>query len=174
MFALAALAATALLSSNAMAVDEANWYGGLTVGSTQFKGNAGSQRKTSYGVQLGYSFNPNVAAELQVQRLGKWSNADGSIKANAVSGSVLGKAPVNDVVSLFARLGLSRNSVKVSGDEASFSAHKTQVLYGLGADFRIDPHMSLRAEYVNLGNNNVDRGIDIKIQQFNVSLNYLF
>jgi hypothetical protein len=44
----------------------------------------------------------------------------------------------------------------------------------VGADFRIDPHMSLRAEYVNLGNNNVDRGIDIKIQQFNVSLNYLF
>lgn len=72
---------------------------------------------------------------------------------------------------------MGRNTLKVSEGNLSASEHKTKALFGICGDYRVAPNLSLRAEYVNLGNNKIGDGIDsitITIQQFNIGLNYAF
>ena len=175
-----ALAALAVLSSTAMAASAADgtgFYGGVVIGSTQFKDEGGSENKTSFGAQLGYNFNANFAVEVQAQRLGKWSEDGFSLTANSANVSALGKLPVADNISVFVRAGYSRNTLKATEGNASGSIHKNKALVGVGADFKVASNISLRTEYVNFGKTTIGEGSDsvsIKMQQVNVGVNHAF
>lgn len=171
-----ALAALALISTASFAADKA-WYVGGDISSTQFKIEGDKDRETGFGLTVGYALNENVAFELQARRMGKWKQDGISLTANSLSASVLGIAPVSKEISLFARLGMSRNSLDFSQGNVSVSVHKNKALIGFGADYAIDKNLGLRAEFVNLGSNKIGSGSDsvsIKIQQFNFGLNYAF
>ncbi|MEH0164924.1 outer membrane beta-barrel protein [Paucibacter sp. JuS9] len=171
-----ALAALAFIAAHASAADK-TWYIGGDISSSQFKAEGEKERKTGFGATLGYSLNENVAFELQARRMGKWKEDGVSITANAIHASVLGIAPITKEFSLFGRLGMSRNSLDLSQGNATYSLHKSKALFGFGGDYAFDKNLSLRAEYVNLGSNKIGTGTDsvnVKIQQFNVGLNYAF
>ena len=173
------LAVLAAMSTASMAatMDNTNWYAGLVVGSTKFKALDGSENKTNFGANLGYALNENVAFELQAQRLGSWSDSDGSLKVSTVNLSVLAGAPISDGIKLFARFGYARNTLKASLDGYSATDHANKAIVGVGADFKVASNVSLRTEYSYLGSNTVGSGansIDVKISQFNVGVNFAF
>ncbi len=167
------LAALAMLTSATMAADK-TWYAGLDVGSTKFKLDGDSENKTSYGATLGYQVNKNLAFEVQGHRLGKWDEDGVGLTVNSASVSGLLMQPVADTTSLYLRLGATRNTLHATANGMSASINKTKVAFGLGADFSVASSLSLRTEYVNLGKNDIGDGVSIKIQQFNVGLNYAF
>ncbi|PND37342.1 hypothetical protein C1O66_07230 [Paucibacter aquatile] len=171
-----ALAALAFAATTACAADN-SWYVGGDVGSTKFKGNGESDTKTGFGATVGYQLNTNVAFEASVRRLGSAKDSGVKLSVNAIQLSALGIAPINNEFSLFARLGVSRNSLDFTVNSAEVSFHKTKAFFGLGAAYQIDKALSLRAEYANLGNNKVDVAgvpLESKIHQFNLGLNYAF
>lgn len=172
-----ALAALAFIAAHASAADK-TWYVGGDIGHSQFKAEGEKDSKTGFGATLGYSLNENVAFELQARRMGKWKEDGVSLSANALQASVLGIAPLTKEFSLYGRLGMGRNSLDLSQGNASFSLHKTKALFGFGGDYAIDKNLSVRAEYVNLGSNKIAttgaNSVTVKIQQFNVGLNYGF
>jgi len=171
-----ALAALALISTGAFAADK-TWYVGGDVSSSQFKIEGEKERKTGFGLLLGYTLNENVAFEVQARRMGKWKDGSASLTANSLSASVLGIAPISKEVSLFARVGLGRNTLDYTEGNLSISVHENKALIGFGVDYAFDKNLSLRGEYVNLGNNKIGSGsnqLGIKIDQFNIGLNYAF
>ena len=171
-----ALTALALISTASLAADKA-WYVGGDISSTQFKVEGEKERKTGFGLTVGCALNQNVAFELQARRMGKWKEDGVSLTANSLSASVLGIVPVSTEISLFARVGLSRNSLDLSEGNLTASVHKNKALIGFGADYAIDKNLGLRAEFVNLGSNKIGSGSDsvnVKMQQFNFGLNYAF
>lgn len=168
--------ALALLGGQALAADS-GWYVGGDITSTKFKIEDESARKTGIGAFGGYSLNENIAFEAQVRRLGTWDVDGLDVSANSLSVSVLAKAPIGQQFTLFARLGLARNSLDISESGFSASAHKNKGLVGFGADYLIAKHFIVRGEFVNLGNNRIGSGTDsvsIKMQQFNIGFGYAF
>lgn len=179
--ALLALAATAALPALANDNNRGSYFG-VDLGSTQFKVTGlGSERKLSLGASFGYQFNENFAIENQIRRLGSWK-VDTGIRANAdsINLSLIGKLPLSKDFSLYGRLGVGRNTVSVGYTNLSIAASQTKAVVGLGGEYRLDKNFSLRAEYANLGTNQLgDRslGVDpikIKVQQLTFGLNYAF
>lgn len=171
-----ALAALAFAASTACAADN-SWYVGGDIGSTKFKAQGDSSTRTGFGATVGYQLNTNVAFEASVRRLGSWKEDGIKLSANSLQLSALGIAPLNKEFSLFARLGVSRNSLDFTFSKVDFSLHKTKAFFGLGGAYQFDKALSLRAEYVNLGNNKISAGgesAEFKIHQFNLGLNYAF
>jgi len=171
-----ALAALAFAAATASAADN-SWYVGGDIGSTKFKLLGTSSTRTGFGATAGYQLNTNVAFEASARRLGSWKVNGDELSANALQISALGIAPINNQFSLFARLGMSRNSLDLDEGKVTYSIHKTKAFFGLGGAFQIDKALSLRAEYVNLGNNKISDGsdsIEVKMHQFNLGLNYAF
>ncbi|MCV2422495.1 porin family protein [Paucibacter sp. DJ2R-2] len=171
-----ALAALAFAASTACAADN-SWYVGGDIGSSRFKIEGDSGSKTGFGASVGYQLNTNVAFEASVRRLGSDTEDGLKLSVNALQISALGIAPLNKEFSLFARLGVSRNSLDFTVSNIDLSLHKTKAFFGLGGAYQFDKALSLRAEYVNLGNNKISAGgesAEFKIHQFNLGLNYAF
>ncbi|MDM4765818.1 porin family protein [Pelomonas sp. SE-A7] len=182
------LAALAISASQAMAA-EPTWYIGGDIGRTEFKADGEKDSKTGFGFTLGYKLNENLAFELQGRRLGSATQSDvvgnitykSTLRANSLSASVLGIAPLSKEFSLFGRLGYARNTLdyKVTSTalNASADGHKNKALFGFGGDYQIDKNLGLRLEYVNLGKNTVKiSGVELesKISQINLGLNFAF
>ena len=171
-----ALATLAFAAATASAADN-SWYVGGDIGSSRLKALGESSSDTGFGASVGYQLNTNVAFEASVRRLGSGKEDGVKLSVNALQISALGIAPLNNEFSLFARLGVSRNSLDVSVSNVDVSIHKTKVFFGLGGAYQFDKALSLRAEYVNLGTNKFSAGnasFDAKLQQFNLGLNYAF
>jgi len=179
--ALLALAATTSLPALANDTNRGSYFG-VDLGSTQFKvSDAGSERKLNFGASFGFQFNENFALESQIRRLGSWK-IDSGIRANAdsINLSLIGKVPVSKEFALYGRLGAARNTISVGYTNLSIAASQTKAVVGLGGEYRFDKNFSLRAEYANLGSNQLgdkSLGVDpikIKVQQLTVGVNYRF
>lgn len=170
-----ACAVLALLGSTAMAADTA-WYVGGDLSSTKFKAFGDSERKTGLGVYGGFQLNENIAFEGQVRSLGRWEDQGDEMTASSVSASVLFKAPMGNFA-LFGRVGYARNELKLDVGNASYTEHGSKALFGAGVEYMVAPHVALRAEYVNLGNNKIGSGVgsfNVKLEQFNLGASYRF
>lgn len=179
--AILALAATTSLPALANDTDRGSYFG-VDLGSTQFKvSGLGSERKLNLGASFGYQFNENFALENQIRRLGSWK-IDSGIRANAdsINLSLIGKLPVSKDFALYGRLGAARNTISVGYTNLSIAASQTKAVVGLGGEYRFDKNFSLRAEYANLGSNQLgdkSLGVDpikIKVQQLTVGVNDRF
>ncbi|RQO63295.1 hypothetical protein DBR47_01755 [Paucibacter sp. KBW04] len=171
-----AAAALSLIAASASAAGN-GWYVGADVGSTKFKNEGETITKTGFGALVGYSLSENVAFEATVRRLGSWDVDSVDTSANALQVSVLGILPLGNGFSLYGRLGASRNSLDASYQNVTASVSSTEAVFGLGAAYQINNNFSVRAEYADLGNNKIEAGnfsTKVKINQFNVGLNYAF
>lgn len=110
---------------------------------------------TSYKLFGGYNFSPNFAVEGGYTDLGKIKGSgggvSGEVKASGFELAAVGKAPVADRFELFGKLGLAVMEAKASGSgfgiSASDSTTSTQLMGGVGAAYKFDKQLALRAEY---------------------------
>jgi len=128
-------------------------------------------RDTAWRAFLGYNFNDYWAVEGAYNDLGRikahyTETATGLALFEATgdqvawSGLVKGAFPINKQFDVFALLGLSSNRTKVTvteinatfaGGVPSGSDHRTELITGLGAEFKPSPNMGIRLEYQSYG-----------------------
>jgi opacity protein-like surface antigen len=99
--------------------------------------------KVGVGANVGYAFNQNVAVELSAANVGTYSVNGVDLSTQALTGSVVASLPVSNDISLFGRLGYGKVTVAVDGAKGSVNS----AAYGLGASYKLNNNMSLRAEY---------------------------
>ena len=161
------IAAALALSSGlaqAQSTDKQGWYGGLDLGYTKLglssgdvdgalanQGVAGTSTldasDKSFGINGGYRFNRNFAAELAYESLGSYAYSsntgvdtiNGKFKADALSLAGLGIYPFTPNWSVYGKLGLARTNAKLDASSStgaspvSGSSHSgTSLLYGAG------------------------------------------
>jgi len=128
-----------------MASFDPHWYGGAAISRSSYSGTTtanGITIEPNHGtggkIFLGYRFTPYVALEASGVDMGSSS----SVKGQGGSLDVLGIAPLNPTINLFAKLGLS--DMKAQG--ADSSSYKTGVNYGVGGAYLFTNDWSARLE----------------------------
>lgn len=122
-----------------------------------------SQTENGYGLGLGYTINSTFAAEfayrdlMDISESETWSDYEyrASLDLTAFQASVVATYPLNEVVSVFGRLGVGKIDIDSSyyendwGDvfRESESESKTKALFGIGARYAITEKVGVRAEY---------------------------
>ncbi|MFW2457184.1 outer membrane beta-barrel protein [Methyloversatilis discipulorum] len=113
------------------------------------------ENDTSYGLNLGYAFNPYLALELGYVDLGRVSYRGTSnlgalaldIESHGWSASAVGSLPLNEQFSVFGRVGGVNAKVDVSGPGGALSDRSWGALYGVGLDYAFTPSVGIRAEF---------------------------
>lgn len=103
----------------------------------------------------GYSFNQYFATEAAYIYAGTLTDTiddlEVEVKPRGTVIAALGKLPLNDAFSLFAKLGYTFYDEKVTGRRENISVSEKSsgddLLYGVGADLRLGRVFQLRAEY---------------------------
>jgi OmpA-OmpF porin, OOP family len=143
-----ALAATfAILSSTALAAEQAStyWYGGADIGTSKL--DDFDERKGGFGVFLGYQFNKHLGVEGTYRRLADFDYGSGTVKADQTGISAIGTLPLNGGFSIYGRLGFNRVELNVraaGGYRDGDSDHKA--LYGAGVAYQFSDDISGRLE----------------------------
>jgi OOP family OmpA-OmpF porin len=145
-----AAAAFALPASAQMRMSSA--YAGFGLGQSKFKdacsGISGCDDKdTAFKIFGGYQFNPNIAAELGYNDLGKASGGGAEIKATAWELSALGAFPVANQISILGRLGVYHGELKPSGIPGVSSETNNGITFGFGGQFDLNRNIGLRVEW---------------------------
>ncbi|HEY0063241.1 MAG TPA: outer membrane beta-barrel protein [Telluria sp.] len=148
MFSKIAIAASfALLSSAAMAADQATqafFYAGGDVGSTDFRY---GDSDTSYGAFAGYQINQNFALEGSYRRL-EASKAYGyDHKLQQLAVSAVATIPLSHGFNVFGRLGYNHLSSKSKiANDGTYTYSDNKPLYGLGVGLAFTPSIMGRLE----------------------------
>lgn len=205
-FAAAAFVSAIVIAGPAAAqtaASSSSWIGGKMDTSLYIGGNVGQSRfrTTCDGVPVscddkdvgwrafaGYQFHRNFAVEAGYFNLGE-ASANGVIGGAAVSaeGKVRGwellgvvTFPVWQQLSLFAKAGVARTRVSVSGAVAGFGTvvaardNSTDFTYGLGAEYALTRNIGARLEwqrYDSVGGDNTDKD---DLDLFSLGLLYRF
>lgn len=151
-----------------VALDVQNW----NASSTGPLGNPGIGAR----IGAGYRFTPNWGAEIDYGQSGNSSSVLGaSYKAEAFQIAATGTYPINDQFDVFAKLGASANKISTSGFNLS-SSSKTDLLWGVGGQFNIDPHWGVRLQYEGLGKGTGSNpgGTDFSLSTLSLGAVYAF
>jgi outer membrane autotransporter protein len=157
------IVATTLIALGALSTAQAQYYGELAYMSTTVK-----EAETGFKVKpnalratLGYEVNPNVAVETMIA-VGagskKITDEDGTVGRFRVSNSVgvyvKPKFQISEDVEIFARLGVTRASIKATWDDGdSGKSSTTKFSYGVGTSYHITPKVSVNADYMHYTKN---------------------
>jgi OOP family OmpA-OmpF porin len=145
-------------SASALADVPAGFYAGAGVGKASIEDDdtGFDADDTAFKVFGGYNFNRNFAVEVSYFDGG---NPDdrfgiGSIEASltGLNFSALGRLPVNDVFSVFGKIGFAAYDVEAKGRigntvVASDDDSDEDLSYGIGAAFNLGPSFEVRGEY---------------------------
>lgn len=132
-FSAAAMAAsTGVLAQSAAGT---GFYVGADVGNADF----GSDDDTAFKLYAGYKFHPNVAVE------GGWASLfdKGGVEATALEVVAVGMLPLAPQFSLLGKLGFASIDV----DSPAGGDTKTELTYGIGAQYDVTPKIGLRAQW---------------------------
>ncbi|MBP1205680.1 OOP family OmpA-OmpF porin [Duganella sp. 1411] len=176
LFALVA-SATALSATSAFADDAGTGYIGAGVVGSRYEYNApgavSSDNHSGYKaggkVYGGYNIDQTWAVEAGYTDFGKKSynytanGLPGGIHTDAHSYYLAGKGtwPVNQQIALFGKLGVARNTNKVSTSGISSVGgdnDKTALYASVGAEYAINKNVKVSLEYENYGKNDIDTG----------------
>lgn len=140
-------------------------------------------QSNQFRLQAGYQFNPNFAIEAGYIDLGKakykataGSSTKGELKAGGIDLVGLAILPVTDDLSLFAKGGFVAASVdaKATGFKKT-STNEIVPLVGVGAIYKIDKNIDLRADYdyaANIGSSNKTGEIDSHMLSMGVTYHF--
>lgn len=116
-------------------------------------------------ILFGFLFNPTFGIETGYNDLGSENNsisgpggtASGSVKSSQWYVSGIAKAPINDMFSVYGKLGLSRMHASGSISGTGFATinageNKTGVYGAVGAQYNFNKNVSLNLELERLGN----------------------
>jgi len=148
-----------------------------------------SQKKHDTGFKLygGYQFNENWALEAQYINLGKYKGeparepknvAGGTVKASGIAVNGVGSYHFNEDFSIFAKAGVIQLKLDAEffgpSRRASGSGTSTLPLLGIGAEYRLTPQLSLRAEYEYYGEQKIGQFVKIRTDMATLGLRYRF
>ena len=179
------ITAAALIAASVTA--HAQFYGevGYSVGSakgTTNNGTAIESKPKSLRALVGYDFSENFALEGIVG----FGIGEANVKANGttIEGA---KAKLNNVVGLYLtpkvevidglttslRLGVARSSLKLKDGTSSDTEITTSTSYGVGVSYLIDSQISINADYMVYGSDNI-YGVNFKSKAFTIGAGYKF
>ncbi|MCA1326019.1 outer membrane beta-barrel protein [Herbaspirillum sp. alder98] len=156
-------------AGTASANEKKHWYFGGSIGSANNtlsgenspKGSTEKIAATGFKLYGGYQFNKNFAAELAYINFGKYSSVSPdwriTAKTTALGMSAVGTLPLSTNFSVLGRAGVLAKMVNADGrhvtDRQIYTMKSTKVapLFGVGAEYRFTPAISLRAEYEYVG-----------------------
>lgn len=155
-YLLGALAMVGMLATvRAQADEQDEFYVGMGVG--EVTNEVGEFDADGVAVKFfaGYAFNQYFAAEAAYIYAGTLSDTvddiDIEVKPRGTVIAALGKLPVNDAFSVFAKLGYTFYDEKATGRRGNITASEKSsgddLLYGVGADLQLGRMFQLRAEY---------------------------
>jgi len=137
-------------------------YMGAGVGQSKVNEGSYDDRDTAFSVFGGYDFNQYFSVEAGYADLGNLkSNVGGpDLEATAPYIAAVGKLPINDKVSLYAKAGVNRWSLDDAAPSLTGTSDDsgTDPTYGIGVNYRINDKYALRGDYsrLKLGDMNVD------------------
>ena len=149
----------------APATAESAFYVGGSVGQTKYKSPPSGgdityfdTKDTGYKAYGGYQINQNWGVEATYFDLGKFNfdgvGFNGSIKASAYGLAGVYTAPISNGFSVFGKLGLVRNELKLSASDIvgnhDSKGSKTGANFGFGAKYDFTPNLAVRAEWERL------------------------
>jgi hypothetical protein len=153
-----------LLNGVVQADEQSGFYAGTGLGEVTDK--AGGFEADGVAVKFfgGYSFNEYFAAEVEYIYAGTLTDTvegiDLEVESDGIVVAALGKLPLGDAFSLFAKLGYTFYDEKVTAslDGVSISEKNSDedLLYAVGADLRLGRKFQLRAEYEVVDVSNAD------------------
>ena len=120
----------------------ANMYAGVNAGSARID-STGTVSSSSWTVLGGYTIVDNIAAEVAYSNFGRQSGLGVTSKSNAISLSGIVALPMNEQLSLFAKLGFASTVWDVSGASVS----KSDWTYGFGGIVKVNEQIDLRGSY---------------------------
>ena len=135
---------SAIVVAPAFAADE-GFYVGADVGQASTNTfDLSKKTDTAFSVLGGYQFMKYLAAEIQYNDFGSITGAGGgpSVKISGYSGAAVGILPLNDQLSLLGKFGYA--STKLGSPT---STTKSDITYGIGGQFNIDPAWGVRLNY---------------------------
>ncbi len=165
-----ALLLSAAISTPAFAADQ-GFYAAADLGSVSFS--SASLQGTSFAspssitVGGGYRFGQYsgvvLSAEVGYSMISdskaNFTNATVTAKSSAFAGYVVGTYAINNQYDVFGKLGFANTSTDLSGTGAGAgltgSSSKTNLAFGLGGNYNLDKQVAIRAQYENLGKNDV-------------------
>ncbi len=133
-----------------------SYYTGIGLGTlnTEYKDAAIDQTNTTFGgyVNFGADFNEYFAAELRLGMSGKNKKSIGGVSRTFsspffVSYLAKGKYPVTSEIDLYALVGGTTARIKGTSAGLTQTETKTGLTLGAGADYRLNEHVSLGAEW---------------------------
>lgn len=166
--ALGVFVSAAAMSAHAQSDFKSKMSADLLIGfadhKTSFHNGAGSEtgNDISFGVRGAYSVNKNVAVELAYQDYGEtegtYFDRSGNIindrvSASAITAGLKGSYPLQNGLTLSARLGASMWDVEARQYDSSLPTPRsgeddgTGVYYGVGAEYALNEKFSVGAEY---------------------------
>ncbi len=153
---------------------------------------SGSVKDNSTGYKLygGYEFNQYFGVQGGYIDLGKGkiAYADSDVQGNFSSKvrslyvAATATLPINEQFAVFAKLGVSRNRVKIMdvytdagvAGYISESETRTTPLIGIGAAYNFSKNLTAVLEYENFGKVVKDDDVNLKANLFSVGLRYKF
>jgi len=130
-----AFSAPAAFAQARGATANTGWYIGGDIGNAEI----GSDDDTAWRILGGYQINRNFAAELGYSSL----LDKGGVEATAWELVGIGSYPLGNQFSIFGKLGFARVEV----DAAGTSTDKTELTYGLGAQYDLTPKFGIRGQW---------------------------
>lgn len=171
-------AATLLCSIAATPAMAEGFYVALDVGQSNAKdtctgADGCSDSATAMRAAGGYQFTPMWGAEVSYATYGKASlgGTSGDWETNGVQASGIGTFPVAESFSVLGKLGVARIQHKAAG----VTTTKTNLAYGIGAQYDLSKAIAFRVQYERLGDvGDANTSVQAKASLLSVGALYRF
>jgi opacity protein-like surface antigen len=145
---------SAFIAAPALADNTGRFYFAGDFGSAKYSGLPGWSNPNVIHIAGGFHLSPVFAVELGYSMFGDSTHLYGTAATSASSFQVaaVGSLPLSPSFDLIGKLGLSSNYEEYSdanGNTANWS--RSDLLFGFGAQFNVNPQVSVRALYDNYG-----------------------
>lgn len=142
-----------LSASSAFSSEEDSFYGGVILGSSNFKDNRFDESNHALGFQLGWRFNALLGVELSYidhQEIDSGVLGQISPEPKVTSLSAVLRYPITNKIEIFGRAGLANLRVGVDSSGPFTQARsftENTGTYGLGIGYRLGKNWKMRVAY---------------------------
>jgi len=119
-----------------------NFYLGANLGSARY--DEADDSSAAFGLFGGFHINEILAVDFGWTDLGEASQGTSKAEVSVLQVGLLGKVPVSTNFSFFGKIGLARWEYDLSTTTLSGSDDDIDVYFGIGADYHINSHSTVR------------------------------
>jgi OOP family OmpA-OmpF porin len=151
---IAVLLSTAVISSAAFA-DASGFFAAVDAQNWSASGGGGNITNPSTGYRIGggYNFTQNWGVEVDYAKSGDATQpGGGTLNASSTQLVGVGTYPINNMFSVYGKLGVASNKVGGSNASGCTICSTTSTAYGAGGVYNINKQFGVRLEYLHLGN----------------------